>query len=49
MCRHAAFYEKIGADEEVIKWVREGYELNLKRWPEASVTKNNRSALEDPG
>ena len=48
MCRHAAFYEQIGADLEVVKWVRDGYELKLKRWPQASVTKDNRSALEDP-
>ena len=27
MCRHAAFYEQIGADLEV---VRNGYELKLK-------------------
>ena len=45
MCRHAAFYEQIGADQEVVKWVRDGYELKLKSWPQASVTKNNRSAL----
>ena len=49
MYRHADFYEKIGADEEVCSWVREGYEMKLKRWPEASVTKNNKSAMEDPG
>ena len=30
MCRHAAFYEQIGADLEVVKWVRNGYELKLK-------------------
>jgi hypothetical protein len=43
MCRHAAFYEL-----EVAKWVRNGYELKLKRWPQDSVTKNNRSEMEDP-
>ena len=48
MCRHAAFYEQIGADLEVVKWVRNSYELKLKRWPQDSVTKNNRSAMEDP-
>ena len=32
MCRHAAYYEQIGADLEVVKWVRYGYELKLKRW-----------------
>jgi len=32
----------------VVKWVRHGYELKLKSWPEASFTKNNRSALDDP-
>ena len=42
------FYEQIGADEEVVKWVRHGYELKLKSWLEASFTKNNRSALDDP-
>ena len=40
---------KIGADEEVCSWVREGYEMNLKRWPEPSFTKNNKSAMQDPG
>ena len=43
MCRHAAFYEQIGADLEVVKWVRNGYELKLKRWPQDSVTKYSRS------
>ena len=42
MCRHAAYYEQIGADLEVVKWVRNGYELKLKRWPQDSVTKNSR-------
>jgi len=42
MCRHAAFYEQIGADLEVVKWVRNGYELKLKRWPQDNVTKNSR-------
>ena len=41
MCRHAAFYEQIGADLEVVKWVRNGYELKLKEWPQDSFTKNN--------
>ena len=37
-------------DLEVVsaKLVRNGYELKLKRWPQDSVTKNNRSAMEDP-
>ena len=37
-------------DLEVVsaKWVRNGYELKLKRWPQDSVTKNNRSEMEDP-
>ena len=48
MCRHAAYYEQIGADLEVIKWVRYGYEMKLKEWPPDSFTKNNRSATEDP-
>ena len=43
VCRHAAFY-----DLEGVKWVRNGYELKLKRWPQDSVTKNNRSEMEDP-
>ena len=42
MCRHAAFYEQIGADLEVVKWVRNGYEMKLKRWPQDSVTKYSR-------
>ena len=29
--------------------MREGYEMNLKRWPEPSFTKNNKSAMQDPG
>ena len=48
MCRHAAYYERIGADLEVVKWVRYGYEMKLKEWPQDSFTKNNRSATEDP-
>ena len=40
--------EQIGADLEVVKWVRNGYELKLKRWPQDSVTKNSRSEMEDP-
>ena len=48
MCRHAAYYEQIGADQEVVKWVRYGYEMKLKEWPQDSFTKNNRSATEDP-
>ena len=32
----------------MVKWVRHGYELKLKSWPEASFTKNNRSTLDDP-
>ena len=37
-------------DLEVVsaKWVRNGYELKLKRWPQDSVTKNNRSEMEYP-
>ena len=30
MCRHPALYGQIGADLEVVKWVRNGYELKLK-------------------
>jgi len=30
MCRHPALYVQIGADLEVVKWVRNGYELKLK-------------------
>ena len=48
MCRHAAYYERIGADLEVIKWVRYGYEMKLNEWPPDSYTKNNKSAMEDP-
>ena len=47
--RHAVYYHQIlKADLEVVKWVRHGYELKLKSWPQASFTKNNRSALDDP-
>jgi hypothetical protein len=48
MCRHPALYVQIGADLEVVKWVRNGYELKLKRWPQDSVTKNSRQALPLP-
>ena len=48
MCRHPALYVQIGADLEVVKWLRNGYELKLKRWPQDSVTKNSRSEMEDP-
>ena len=48
MCRHAAYYESIGADLEVIKWVRYGYEMKLNEWPPDSYAKNNKSAMEDP-
>ena len=41
-------FREIGADLEVVKWVRNGYELKLKRWPQDSVTKNNRSANGGP-
>ena len=47
MCRHPALYVQIGADLEVVKWVRNGYELKLKRWPQDSVTKYSRSEMED--
>ena len=30
MCRHPALYVQLGADLEVVKWVRIGYELKLK-------------------
>ena len=30
MCRHPALYVQLGADLEVVKWVRNGYELKLK-------------------
>ena len=39
---------QIGADLEVVKWVRNGYELKLKRWTQDSVTKISRSDMEDP-
>ena len=42
MRRHPALYVRIGADLEVVKWVRNGYELKLKRWPQDNVTKNSR-------
>ena len=32
----------------MVKWIRHGYELKLKSWPQPSYTKNNRSALQDP-
>ena len=48
MCRHAAYYESIGADLEVVKWIRYGYEMKLREWPLDSFTKNNRSATQDP-
>ena len=48
MCRHPALYVQIGADLEVVKWLRNGYELKLKRWPQDSVTKYSRSEREDP-
>ena len=32
----------------MVKWIRHGYELKLKSWPQPSLTKNNRSALDDP-
>ena len=47
MCRHPALYVQIGADLEVVKWLRNGYELKLKRWPQDSVTKYSRSEMED--
>jgi len=46
---HAAYYQDVlKADLEVVKWVRHGYELTLKEWPQSSYTKNNSSALKDP-
>ena len=46
---YAAYYQDVlKADLEVVKWVRYGYELTLKEWPQSSYTKNNRSALQDP-
>ena len=48
MCRHPALYVQIGADLEVVKWVRNSYELKLKRWPQDNVTKNSRLEMEDP-
>ena len=41
-------FREIGADLEVVKWVRNGYELKLKRWTQDSVTKISRSDMEDP-
>ena len=32
----------------MVKWIRHGYELKLKSWPQPSYTRNNRSAREDP-
>ena len=32
MCRHAAFLEQTGADLEVVKWVRNGYEQVPRNW-----------------
>ena len=47
--RHAIYYEEIlKADLEVVKWIRHGYELKLKSWPQPSYTRNNRSARDDP-
>ena len=48
MCRHPALYVQIGADLEVVKWVSNGYELKLKRWPQDNVTKNSRLEMENP-
>ena len=48
MCRHPALYVQIGADLEVVKWVSNGYELKLKRWPQDNGTKNSRLEMEDP-
>ena len=54
MCRHPALYVQIGADLEVVKWVRNGYgygngyELKRKRLPQDNVTKNSRLEMEDP-
>ena len=43
MCRHPALHVQSGADLEVVKWLSNGYELKLKRWPQDSVTKYSRS------
>ena len=32
LCRHPALYVKIGADLEVVKWVRNGYEQVPRNW-----------------
>ena len=54
MCRQPALYVQIGADLEVVKWVRNGYgygngyELKRKRLPQDNVTKNSRWEMEDP-
>ena len=48
MCRHPALHEQSGADLEVVKWLSNGYELKLKRWPQDGVTKYSRSEMEDP-
>ena len=48
MCRHPALYVQRGADLEVGKWVRNGYELKLKKWPQVNVTKSSRWEMEDP-
>ena len=45
-CRHSALYVQIGADLEVVKWVHNGYELKLKRWPQEATGSPARRYLE---
>ena len=41
-------YEDVGADKYVVDTVREGYKLVFDTFPPPSVTKNNKSARENP-
>ena len=34
MCRHPALHGQSGADLKVVKWLSNGYELKIKRWPQ---------------
>ena len=44
MCRHPALHGQSRADLKVVKWLSNGYELKIKRWPQDGVTKYSRSA-----
>ena len=39
MCRHPALHGQSRADLKVVKWLSNGYELKIKRWPQDGVTK----------